>query len=112
MASKLCCILPKSMFLVLPYFTSPSLAQMFLHLKLSHQEPFANPPLTLVTANSSHNENVTVYNYGQFFVRKFLSHSQKTLNLIDKYLNQYRSSLSITAIRAFEEQHGFPLEFL
>ncbi|OMO81988.1 Pectinesterase, catalytic [Corchorus olitorius] len=117
MASKLCCLLTISLFLVLPYFTSPSLADV----SPSPSEAVTPGTICKSTPDPSYcksvlpNETTTVYNYGRFSVRKSLSQSRKTLNLIDNYLKKYRSSLSITAIRALEDCRflaGLNMDFL
>ncbi|TXG63390.1 hypothetical protein EZV62_010384 [Acer yangbiense] len=62
---------------------------------------------------SNHTENS--YTYGRQAVRKSLSQSLKFLNLVDKYLSKYKSTLSKPAVRALEDCRflaGLNLDFL
>ncbi|EOX95139.1 hypothetical protein QUC31_004880 [Theobroma cacao] len=115
MASKLCSLLAMSLFILLPLFISPSLADA------PPSDPVSPGTICKSTPDPSYcrsvlpNQTTNVYNYGRFSVRKSLSQSRKFLKLVDKYLTEYRSSLSTSAIRALEDCHflaGLNMDFL
>ncbi|KAG6785082.1 hypothetical protein POTOM_010805 [Populus tomentosa] len=87
---------------VLPFFSSPSLANA------SPSSPVSPGTLCNDTPDPSYcksvlpNQSANVYDSARLCVRKSLSQSRKFLNLVDKYLLR-RSSLSITATRALED---------
>ncbi|KAG6787097.1 hypothetical protein NC652_007154 [Populus alba x Populus x berolinensis] len=87
---------------VLPFFSSPSLADV------SPSSPVSPGTLCNDTQDPSYCKSVlpkqsaSVYDSARLCVRKSLSQSRKFLNLVDKYLLR-RSSLSITATRALED---------
>ncbi|XVE77581.1 hypothetical protein DITRI_Ditri13aG0075000 [Diplodiscus trichospermus] len=115
MASKLCSLLAASLLIILPFFVSPSLADA------SPSDPVSPGTICKATPYPSYcrsvlpNQTTNVYNYGRFCVGKSLSESRIFLNLVEKYLNQYRSSLSTTEIFALEDCRllaGLSLDFL
>ncbi|XP_022728076.1 probable pectinesterase/pectinesterase inhibitor 7 [Durio zibethinus] len=116
MASKLCSLLTISLFILLPFFISPSLADAPPSAPVSPGTICkSTPDPSYCRSVLPNNQTTNVYDYGRFSVRKSLSQSQKFLNLIDQYLNQYRSSLSTPAIRALEDCSflaGLNMDFL
>ncbi|KAJ6674954.1 PECTINESTERASE [Salix viminalis] len=86
----------------LPFFTSPSLADV------PPSSPASPRTLCKGTQDPSYCKSVlpiqttNVYDSARLCVRKSLSQSRKFLNLVDRYLSR-SSTLSITAIRALED---------
>ncbi|XWS31748.1 hypothetical protein CRYUN_Cryun23aG0102500 [Craigia yunnanensis] len=115
MASKLCSLLTISLFILLPFFISPSLADALPSDPVSPGTICKSTPDPSYCRSVLPNQTTNVYNYGRFSVRKSLSQSRKFVNLVDKYLQQYRSSLSTSAIRALEDCRflaGLNMDFL
>ncbi|XWS76592.1 hypothetical protein CRYUN_Cryun01aG0189800 [Craigia yunnanensis] len=115
MASKLCFLLTITLFILLPFFISPSLADATLSDSVSPGIICKSTPDPSYCRSVLPNQTTNVYNYGRFSVRKSLSQSRKFIKLVDSYLKQYRSSLSTSAIRALEDcgfLAGLNMDFL
>ncbi|GMJ01055.1 hypothetical protein like AT1G02810 [Hibiscus trionum] len=113
MASPLSFLL--TIFILLPCFLSPS------HADAPPSAPVSPRTLCKSTPNPSYcrsilpNNNTNVYTYGRFSLRKSLSQSRKFLKLVHKYLQKYRPSLSVSAIRALQDCRflaGLNMDFL
>ncbi|KAA3475086.1 putative pectinesterase/pectinesterase inhibitor 7 [Gossypium australe] len=98
MASMLLYLLTISLF-----FLSPSLADASPSDPVSPGTICDSTPYPSYCKSVLPNRTTNVYGYGRFSIRKSLSQSRKFLDLVNEYLHKYRSSLSISAIRALED---------
>jgi pectinesterase len=100
MASKLISLLVIAA--VLPFFSSPSLANVSPSSLVSPGTLCNDTPDPSYCKSVLPKQSTNVYDSARLCVRKSLSQSRTFLNLVDKYLLR-RSSLSITATRALED---------
>ncbi|MBA0769554.1 hypothetical protein Gotri_018274 [Gossypium trilobum] len=85
------------------FFLSPSLADASPSDPVSPGTICDSTPYPSYCKSVLPNRTTNVYGYGRFSIRKSLSQSRKFLDLVNEYLHKYRSSLSISAIRALED---------
>ncbi|KAK2649524.1 hypothetical protein Ddye_017013 [Dipteronia dyeriana] len=102
--------------IVLPIFTYTSLAaDVALTTPVSPGTICKSTPDPSYCRSVLSNQTENSYTYGRQAVRKSLSQSHKFLNLVDKYLSKYRSTLSKPAVRALEDCRflaGLNMDFL
>ncbi|KAJ8749606.1 hypothetical protein K2173_026255 [Erythroxylum novogranatense] len=104
MASKLFFLIPISLSLLLPFYSTPCLGDV----PPSPSSPVSPRTLCKTLPDPSYcksvlpNQTANVFEYGRFSVRKSLSQTRKFLKLVEKYLN-HRSTLSTGAVRALQD---------
>ncbi|KAK9282428.1 hypothetical protein L1049_005345 [Liquidambar formosana] len=104
-----------SLFILLPLFASPSLADVSLTRPVSPGTICkSTPDPSFCKTVLPPSQTANVYDYGRFSVRRSLSVCRKFLSLVQKYLNR-SSTLSNTAIEALEDCQlltGLSMDFL
>ncbi|KAE8693731.1 putative pectinesterase/pectinesterase inhibitor 41 [Hibiscus syriacus] len=100
------CYLPTiiSLFILLiPFIVSSSLAEASPSDHVSPATICTSTPHPSYCRSILPDRTANVYDYGRFSIHKSLSQSRKFLDLVEQYRNKYRSSLSISAVRALED---------
>ncbi|KAK8636055.1 hypothetical protein V6N13_004765 [Hibiscus sabdariffa] len=104
-----------TIFILLPCLLSLSLADAPPSAPVSPRTLCKSTPDPSYCRSVLPHNNTNVYTYGRFSVRKSLSQSRKFIKLVDKYLQKYQPSLSVSAIRALQDCRflaGLNMDFL